>query len=93
MESRRENCLRIDPWIWSKKSWRRRLLEEERWEDESSHKQGSRLKTMSPWEVCGIYKFAIESTHGGRLMKFRNSEKMQINSKKIRNFGRKNFAQ
>ena len=53
----------------------------------------SRLKTMSPWEVCGIYKFAIESTHGGRLMKFRNSGKIQINSKKIQNFGRRNFAQ
>ena len=34
------------------------------------------IKTMSPLEVGGIYKFAIESTHGGRLMKFRKSEKM-----------------
>ena len=34
------------------------------------------LKTMNPMEVGGIYKFAIESTHGGRLMKFRKSGKM-----------------
>ena len=43
----------------------------------------SRFKNNEPDEVGGIYKFAIESTHGGRLMKFRNSGKMQINSKKI----------
>ena len=34
------------------------------------------IKTMSPLEVGGIYKFAIESTHGSRLMKFKKSGKM-----------------
>ena len=38
-------------------------------------------------EVGGIYKFAIESTHGGRLMKFRKSGKIWINSKKFEILG------
>ena len=86
MESRRENCLEINPW--SKKRVGKDGFRKE--DDEKMSRltnRVSRLKTMNPMKVCGIYKFAIESTHGGRLMKFRNSAKMQINSRKIRILG------